>query len=205
MLKNKPNYEKIIEDFKNMRSGRIRRQIYNVLKLIPIEEKEQNIIEIGVATGKFTSMLSKYNHIYAVDLLLENILRAKKIVSELGNPNNATYINADCTTIPFKNDFFDKALAIDITEHLNDKQFKFLCQEAYRILKPGGRLYIYTPNLLHPFELSRPFRPVLRKEHIGVRSMTMLTKTLKSSNFNIKKNYFSNFFRRISIEAYKSA
>ena len=42
MLKNKPKYEKIIEDFKNMRSGRIRRQIYNVLKLIPIEEKEQS-------------------------------------------------------------------------------------------------------------------------------------------------------------------
>lgn len=195
-------YDKALEDFKSQRSARVRRQVKNVLGLINLASTEK-ILEIGSATGKYTSIASKKNDVFCLDISLNNLKRAIKTVSELGNIKNLSCLNADVSNIPFAAAVFDKILAIDIVEHLKDEKFYLLCQEAHRVLKKGGALYIYTPNLLHPYELTRPFRPVLRKEHIGVRTKSALCKTLKENNFEIKMAYFNNFYRRISIAAVK--
>lgn len=196
-------YESVLEDFKKMGSGRIRRQVKNVLGLIDLSSNEK-IIEIGVATGKFTSIMSKQNHVFALDLLFENLERTQKAVSELGNVNNLFCVNADGSFIPFLDSSFDKVVAVDIIEHLTDEIFSKLLKEVKRIIKKEGSFYIYTPNLLHPYELSRPLRPIMRQEHIGVRTRAKICDILKMENFKIKKSNFSNCFRRISIEAVKN-
>jgi 2-polyprenyl-3-methyl-5-hydroxy-6-metoxy-1,4-benzoquinol methylase len=54
---------------------------------------------------------------------------------------------ADMTErFPFNDDTFDYLLNSEGIEHLPD-QFAFL-EECYRVLKPGGKLVITTPNLL---------------------------------------------------------
>ena len=196
-------YESVLEDFKKMGSGRLRRQVRNVLKLIDLSCNKK-IIEIGVATGKFTSIMSKQNHVFALDLMFGNLKRTKNAVFELGNVNNLFCVNADCSFIPFLDSSFDKVVAVDIVEHLSDQIFLELLKEVNRIIKKNGSFYIYTPNLFHPYELSRPFRPVMRKEHIGVRTRSKLCKILKKVNFKIIRSYFNNYFRRISIEAIKN-
>ena len=195
-------YEKILNDFKNNRSARVKRQVRNVLKLIDIAEGEE-ILEVGTATGKFTAMFSKANHVSALDICEDNLKRAKKVVAEMGNPANLVCVPGNCAKMPFNNDVFDRVMAIDIIEHLTDETFNMFCKESHRVLKAGGYLYIYTPNLLHPFELTRPFRPVMRREHIGVRTRAKICETLKRNNFSIEKSYFNNLFRRISIKAKK--
>jgi ubiquinone/menaquinone biosynthesis C-methylase UbiE len=195
-------YENVLNDFKVMGSARIKRQVRNVLRLINLSDNEK-IMEIGVATGKFTSIATKENSVFAVDIIFDNLQRAKRAVNEMGNAKNLFPINANCSNMPIADSVFDKVLAIDITEHLNDEAFFSLCREAYRILKKGGSLFIYTPNLLHPYELARPFRSVLRQEHIGVRTRARLCRFLKRADFDIKRSYFNNCYRRISIEATK--
>ncbi len=195
-------YEEVLDDFKKMRSGRIRRQVRNVLKLMDLGRGER-ILEIGVATGKFTSVISRDNKVIALDILKDNLTRALKTVSELGNSGNLSLVNADCAKMPFADSVFDKVLAIDLIEHIKDDTFRSLCKEAYRVVKEGGLFAIYTPNLLHPYELARPFRPVLRKEHIGVRTRAKICRFLKDAGFSIDKSYFNNCFRRISIKARK--
>lgn len=198
-----PDYDRVLKDFKGMRTARIKRQVRNCLQLIGLSVDER-ILEIGGATGKFSSIMSKSgNKVYTLDISLENLLRAKKAVAELGDPKNLFCINADCGALPFANFSFDKVTAIDIIEHIPDSTFAMFCKEAYRVLKPNGSLYIYTPNLLHPYELARPFRPVLRREHIGVRTRARICHFLRNVNFIIEKGYFSNFFRRISVKALK--
>ncbi|MFH0732446.1 MAG: class I SAM-dependent methyltransferase [Candidatus Omnitrophota bacterium] len=195
-------YEKVLSDFKVMGSPRIRRQVQNVLGLINLSSNEK-IMEIGVATGKFTSIATRQNSVFAIDIAFDNLQRAKRAVSEMGNIKNLFPLNADCSSMPFADSVFDKILAIDITEHLTDEIFFLLCKESYRVLKKDGSFFIYTPNLLHPYELARPFRPVLRKEHVGVRTRAKLCGFLKRAAFKIKRRYFNNCFRRISIEAVK--
>jgi ubiquinone/menaquinone biosynthesis C-methylase UbiE len=197
-----PKYDKVLSDFRKNQSGRVRRQVKNVLELINLN-KDEKILEIGVATGKFTSIISKSNLVFALDLSLDNLRRAKKAAAELGKAENCFYINASASQIPISGHNFDKVLAIDIIEHLNDEVFTSLCRESHRVLKPNGYLYIYTPNLLHPYELARPFRPVLRREHIGVRTRAKICKILKENKFVITKASFNNYFRRISVVAKK--
>jgi SAM-dependent methyltransferase len=47
---------------------------------------------------------------------------------------------------PYPNDSFDLVIAIEVTEHILDHENFF--KEINRILKPNGRLYITTPNIL---------------------------------------------------------
>lgn len=48
--------------------------------------------------------------------------------------------------IPFEDNFFDGVIGLEIIEHLADTDH-FL-KEIYRVLKPGGKLLLSTPNAL---------------------------------------------------------
>lgn len=47
---------------------------------------------------------------------------------------------------PYANNFFDRVIAVEVTEQILDHENFF--REINRILKPGGKLYVSTPNIL---------------------------------------------------------
>jgi ubiquinone/menaquinone biosynthesis C-methylase UbiE len=53
------------------------------------------------------------------------------------------------TALPFPDATFDRALCLDVLEHLTfDEQPRALA-ELFRVLKPGGALLVSIPNLAH--------------------------------------------------------
>ena len=53
------------------------------------------------------------------------------------------------TALPYNDGEFDRALCLDVLEHLSfDEQPRALA-ELFRVLKPGGRLLVSVPNLAH--------------------------------------------------------
>ena len=53
------------------------------------------------------------------------------------------------TALPYEDDTFDRALCLDVLEHLGfDEQPRALA-ELRRVLKPGGELLVSVPNLAH--------------------------------------------------------
>ena len=53
------------------------------------------------------------------------------------------------TALPYADGEFDRALCLDVLEHLSfDEQPRALA-ELFRVLKPGGRLLVSVPNLAH--------------------------------------------------------
>ena len=54
-------------------------------------------------------------------------------------------INANLTEIAFKNGVFDLVISRSVLEHI-EKPTK-VCEEIYRVLKPGGQYIFLTPNL----------------------------------------------------------
>ena len=51
---------------------------------------------------------------------------------------------ADLRKLPFADNTFDKAWSLDVLEHLSPDALQGMLAEANRVLKPGGRLFVYT-------------------------------------------------------------
>ena len=51
--------------------------------------------------------------------------------------------------LPYADASFDRALCLDVLEHLTFEEQPRALAELYRVLKPGGELYVTVPNLAH--------------------------------------------------------
>lgn len=60
----------------------------------------------------------------------------------------ASITRADATRLPFADDSFDRAYALDLVEHLYPAELDRMMAEVHRILAPGGVFVVHTmPNL----------------------------------------------------------
>jgi len=93
---------------------------------------------------------------------------------------------AGAENIPFPNDSFDIVVSIFIIEHIKDYQTAIL--EMVRVLKPGGILWLKSPNYLHYYE-----------RHYKRYYFPFLPKFIEQKYFNLisgkKSNYFINLNR----------
>lgn len=65
------------------------------------------------------------------------------------NYSSARVRNGSLTSLPYPGGSFDRALCLDVLEHLTfDEQPRALA-ELQRVLRPGGELLVSVPNLAH--------------------------------------------------------
>ena len=57
--------------------------------------------------------------------------------------------NGSLTALPFAEATFDRALCLDVLEHLSFEEQPRALAELFRTLKPGGELLVSVPNLAH--------------------------------------------------------
>jgi SAM-dependent methyltransferase len=74
-----------------------------------------------------------------------------------GNGNIDAAARADLGRLPFRDDVFDAAISSHVAEHLTRPETVF--GELARVLKPGGRLLILTPNRWHYVTISSALMP----------------------------------------------
>ncbi len=58
--------------------------------------------------------------------------------------------NAACEQLPFPSASFDVVLSHEVLEHVNND--RLAVEEMVRVLKPGGLIVLFTPNLGYPYE-----------------------------------------------------
>jgi SAM-dependent methyltransferase len=63
-------------------------------------------------------------------------------------PRDVTYVSCKLgeESIPFPDNYFDGITANHLLEHINPNNYLKLKLEVVRVLKPGGKIYIETPN-----------------------------------------------------------
>ena len=106
------------------------------------------VLDAGCGSGRiFRYELAKGCHILGVDLGTE--LR--------DNPNVDDRVRGDVQRLPFAGASFDAVIASHVMEHL--PQPEQALSEAARVLKPGGRLLLLTPNRFHYVPLVASLMP----------------------------------------------
>jgi len=183
----------------------------NQLKLLFIAKEHKGVfLDLGCSNGKFSMEFATIigaKEIYGVDIdelaLTEAEERGIKVVK------------ADLNSrIPLPSGFFDVILSNQTMEHLINPDN--LLEEVYRLLKPGGYLYLSVPNLcsLHnrlfillgwqPTCISPSRKHLLKipvlgyvgggREHLTAFSPMALKQMLNLYGFQVREYYGSGFY-----------
>jgi len=100
------------------------------------------ILDLGCGTGYGSKILfDKGSEVYAIDNSKEAIGYAKK------NYSGPKYHCNSAEQLPFEDNFFDAVCAFEVIEHIKDPEA--VLNEAHRVLKRNGDLFISTPNPRH--------------------------------------------------------
>ena len=146
------------------------------------------VLDIGCGSGQLLELLhervSAYN---GVDFSPQFIKAAEESAKEIGRDNaffHCEPIETYCARHP---QTFDAAFALDISEHVYDPEWLEILRAIRGALKPGGRLYIHTPNAGFVIEMMKQRNFLLKQfpEHVAVRNQAANIALLREAGFDI--------------------
>jgi ubiquinone/menaquinone biosynthesis C-methylase UbiE len=117
-----------------------------IQKYVQVQDKK--IIDCGCGTGQYVlGLLNCSADAYGVEYEGEKVCQFKK-----DHPQFAERVSqGDIEQVDFENGSFNLALLNEVLEHVPN-EMKAL-QEIHRILKPNGKVIVFSPNRFYPFEI----------------------------------------------------
>jgi SAM-dependent methyltransferase len=138
----KPDYENINDWYSNYANNQKKRLAFDVDYICENVSEDLKIIEFGSTPPILTLAIQNLNYdIQGVDLAPE---RFKTAISS--SSLDIKKVNIETDELPFDRNTFDVAVFNEIFEHLRINPI-FTISEIFKILKPGGVLFLSTPNL----------------------------------------------------------
>lgn len=109
---------------------------------------EDKVLDFGCGPGTFTTLAAQFcKDITGVDISQEFVSQSNRNFEQFKVPN-ASSIKVAPDTLPFDSNIFDVLLLVDVIHHFEDVDTTL--SEAFRVLKPGGKILIFEPNKLNP-------------------------------------------------------
>lgn len=104
------------------------------------ERVSGNLLEIGTGTGYGIEVVAPHTTKFTtIDKHLDSSLKEIDLKGL-----NVEFKEANVPPIPFPDNSFDSVISFQVIEHIkNDALF---VSEVYRVLKPGGKFIVSTPN-----------------------------------------------------------
>jgi len=142
--------------------------------LLPMIQKSDEILETGCGAGYGSRMLSeRARSVVAIDYSPAALDYAR---SRYGAPN-LKYLLMNCHRLGFAAGSFDLVVSFEVFEHLEEPQ-DYL-SECRRVLRPGGRLVVSTPNRsswdIHMRSIRKAY-----DYHVNMVDLKQLRRLLKS-------------------------
>jgi SAM-dependent methyltransferase len=103
----------------------------------------RRVLDVGCGIGTYVGKLRQFSdRVYGIDVDMERVVEGGKRLPNL--------LVAAAENPPFAGASFDVILLHEVLEHVQDD--RRVVEEAHRLLVPGGRMVIFAPNRLYPFE-----------------------------------------------------
>ena len=177
------------ERFDRMHGRRRLAQLLPLMKLEPSDE----LVDFACGNGLLAlEVHERVRNYTGVDFSQPFIDLAVARTARIGAAN----LRFECASIE---DFcaahvrrFDVACAFDFSEHVPDGEWLALLAVIRSSLKPGGRLYLHTPNADFVLEQMKRRNFILRQspEHVAVRDMEDNLRMLRDSGYSIAQALF---------------
>ena len=125
------------------------RRLDLIRRHVPLEGRV--ILDVGCGVGMYLKAFQRFSHdLHGVDVDGEKLAEAGRQLPNL--------CASTAETLPYSDGIFDLVLSHEVIEHVTDDRQTLA--EAVRVLKrpaprnggPGGRLVVFAPNRLYPFE-----------------------------------------------------
>lgn len=134
----------------------------------------ESLLDVGCGTGMsrqiYRTSVGRYT---GIDISPNAVATARAQF-----PNDHWYVGDACR-LPFADQTFDLVVFSSVLHHIGD--FTPAVREAYRVLKPGGRVFAYDPNLLSaPMLLFRwPKSPLYSSNGVSPNESPLMPGTLR--------------------------
>jgi 2-polyprenyl-6-hydroxyphenyl methylase / 3-demethylubiquinone-9 3-methyltransferase len=154
----------------------------------------ERILELGSARGDITFLLARHaREVVGLDASDDALALAERTRSARGIAN-VSFVKGDVADLSmFPDSSFDAVAAVDLAEHVDDATLAAMLREALRVLRPGGRLGLYTPDRAHYVERMKAHDFLLRQfpQHIAVRHADAYRRFLAEAGFRIDLDAWS--------------
>ncbi|HEY5934384.1 MAG TPA: class I SAM-dependent methyltransferase [Kofleriaceae bacterium] len=133
------------------------------------------ILDIGCGTGQSRQLYADYISEYTgIDLAEGALAKARTRFPD------DTWLCADARDLPFEPGSFDLVAFSSVLHHIDD--FENALREAHRVLVPGGSVFAFDPNLLHPaMALFRyPKSPLYSSKGVSPNEAPLLPRRLRA-------------------------
>ncbi len=154
-------------------------RLENVRFLVDPRPRDR-VLDLGSAAGAMTHYLSTFGcEAVGVDSSQLGVDYARARYPDL------RFERADVAALPFAEGSFDKVVAADLTEHLDEQTLRGMLAECRRVLVHGGTVSIHTPNPGHVIERLKERNLILAQNptHIGLRTSAELRAQLERAGF----------------------
>jgi ubiquinone/menaquinone biosynthesis C-methylase UbiE len=130
--------------------------------LEPLQGKK--ILEIACGRGGFAAILGLQGAtVFGADFSATALRIAQQKARRTSSQDSRiTFLQADAQTLPFVNSTFDVVISCETIEHLTNPSSAL--REMARVCRPGGTLYLTTPNYLNFMGLYLIYDAVLRRD-----------------------------------------
>jgi SAM-dependent methyltransferase len=119
-------------------------------------------LELGCGTGVFLERVARSGAaLHGIDLSQDLLAKAR---ARLAGFPNVTLDRGNAEALPYPDGHFDAVYGSSVLHHLD---LDAALREAYRVLRPGGRVVFAEPNILNP-QVLLMFRFPPLKERFGV-------------------------------------
>lgn len=122
------------------------RTIQKILELCAIDERKAHayrLLDFGCGEGRYLRLFA--DHVPRQNLIGTEVIPDRvKALNEEGF--TCLQLSEEHSVLPFGSDYFEIVFSSNVIEHIPRPLYQNYLREIHRVLKPGGRFVVGTPN-----------------------------------------------------------